>query len=142
MDSLEQWTQTRGQCTNMACKSDWNIAISVDLKADARRICQALTVPEYLEAWIRMPDMEGLEVQQDLERVLDDLRGLTAPHVDDEADAAGVVLLTGVVKTLRTGTENRRHCKLPFGGLSEPGRERGKCLEVVALPEIQANGSL
>jgi uncharacterized protein YndB with AHSA1/START domain len=41
----------------MACKSDWNIAISVDLNADTRRICQALTVPEYLEAWIRTPDL-------------------------------------------------------------------------------------
>ena len=57
LDSLEQPTQmSGGQCTNMACKSDWNIAISIDVNADARRICQALTVPEYLEAWICTPD--------------------------------------------------------------------------------------
>ena len=56
MNSLEQATQISGQCTNLACKSDWNIAISIDVNADTRRICQALTVPEYLEAWIRTPD--------------------------------------------------------------------------------------
>jgi hypothetical protein len=36
--------------------SDWAIALSVTVDADARRISQALTEPEYLEAWIVMPD--------------------------------------------------------------------------------------
>jgi hypothetical protein len=34
---------------------DWTIAISICVDADALRIFHALTVPEYLEAWIRMP---------------------------------------------------------------------------------------
>jgi hypothetical protein len=35
------------------------IALSVEVDADARRISQALTEPEYLEAWICMPDHTG-----------------------------------------------------------------------------------
>ncbi len=30
--------------------------MSINVNADTHRICQALTVPEYLEAWIRIPD--------------------------------------------------------------------------------------
>lgn len=33
-----------------------SIALSVAVDADARRISQALTEPEYLEAWISLPD--------------------------------------------------------------------------------------
>lgn len=36
-------------------EEDWTIAMSVDVNADARRIFHALTVPEYLEAWVAMP---------------------------------------------------------------------------------------
>jgi len=39
--------------------SDWrnrSIALSIGVDADARRISQALTEPEYLEAWISLPD--------------------------------------------------------------------------------------
>jgi hypothetical protein len=36
--------------------TDRAIAMSIALNADARRIAQALTMPEYLEAWIAMPD--------------------------------------------------------------------------------------
>ncbi len=32
------------------------IALSIKVDADARRIFQALTEPEYLEAWVSMPD--------------------------------------------------------------------------------------
>ncbi len=39
-----------------APESDWVIALSITVDADARRISQALTEPEYLEAWIVMPD--------------------------------------------------------------------------------------
>lgn len=35
---------------------DCAIAMSVNVDADARRIFQALTLPEYLEAWIQMPE--------------------------------------------------------------------------------------
>jgi uncharacterized protein YndB with AHSA1/START domain len=33
-----------------------NISMSVDVDADARRLFQALTMPEYIEAWIKIPD--------------------------------------------------------------------------------------
>ena len=45
-----------------------------------------------------------LEVQQDLEPVLDDARGLSPLEIDDEADAAGVVLVAWVVEALRGGS--------------------------------------
>ena len=32
-----------------------NISMSVDVHADARRLFQALTMPEYIEAWIQIP---------------------------------------------------------------------------------------
>lgn len=37
-------------------QTDWTIAMSVDVDADANRIFHALTVPEYIEAWMRIPD--------------------------------------------------------------------------------------
>jgi hypothetical protein len=36
-----------------------SIALSIGVHADARRISQALTEPEYLEAWISMPNVAG-----------------------------------------------------------------------------------
>jgi hypothetical protein len=42
---------------------DWAVFLSIGVDADARRISQALTEPEYLEAWITMPDQaEGSQV--------------------------------------------------------------------------------
>jgi hypothetical protein len=35
--------------------SSWNIGIEVNVDADARRIAEALTVPEYMEAWACVP---------------------------------------------------------------------------------------
>lgn len=35
--------------------AQWTIAMSINVDADALRIFHALTVPEYLEAWIAMP---------------------------------------------------------------------------------------
>ena len=52
-----------------------------------------------------------LEVQEDLEPLLDDACDLRPFDVDHEADAAGVVLVLRVVKTLRRG---RRHCRSIF----------------------------
>jgi len=47
----------------MAPGSDWVIALSISVDADARRISQVLTEPEYLEAWISMPDQaEGSSI--------------------------------------------------------------------------------
>lgn len=35
---------------------DWAVFLTIGVDADARRISQALTEPEYLEAWITMPE--------------------------------------------------------------------------------------
>jgi hypothetical protein len=37
-------------------ETNWAVAMSIDVDADARRIFQALTLPEYLETWIRLPE--------------------------------------------------------------------------------------
>jgi hypothetical protein len=38
---------------------DWAVFLSIGVDADARRISQALTEPEYLEAWIMIPGEGG-----------------------------------------------------------------------------------
>jgi len=37
----------------------WNVEFKLSLNADRQRISQALTVPEYMEAWFRLPGDEG-----------------------------------------------------------------------------------
>jgi hypothetical protein len=39
-----------------ARKADWSVVASIAVHADPRRIHQALTLPEYLETWICLPD--------------------------------------------------------------------------------------
>ena len=56
LDSLKQAAARRGPRAGRAAKPDWNIAMSIGVNADAQRIYHALTVPEYLEAWICIPD--------------------------------------------------------------------------------------
>jgi hypothetical protein len=47
---------TSYRSARQACDTNWAIEMSIDVDADARRIFSALTVPEYLEAWIDLPD--------------------------------------------------------------------------------------
>jgi hypothetical protein len=42
--------------TSASPNEDWAVFLSIGVDADARRISQALTEPEYLEAWMTMPD--------------------------------------------------------------------------------------
>ena len=56
LDPLAPDASTAYRSTRQACKTDWAIEMSIDVDADARRIFHALTVPEYLEAWIDVPD--------------------------------------------------------------------------------------
>ncbi len=58
-ESLEQLTQAFCPSATGTWKADWNIAMSIHVNADTRRICQALTVPEYLETWICIPDQKA-----------------------------------------------------------------------------------
>jgi len=44
--------------TERAQQTDWSIFMSKVVHADAQRISQALTVPEYLEAWVCMPEQQ------------------------------------------------------------------------------------
>ena len=61
--SPQQEVQGLNPAIYPAPRSGWAIALSVNVDADARRISQALTEPEYLEAWISMPDQsEGSSI--------------------------------------------------------------------------------
>jgi uncharacterized protein YndB with AHSA1/START domain len=39
----------------------WNIALTVSINAERHRLFQALTLPEYIEAWMRIPGPHGDE---------------------------------------------------------------------------------
>ncbi len=56
LDSPELAIPTSDTLSGREYGANWNIAMTVAVDADTRRIFQALTVPEYLEAWIDMPD--------------------------------------------------------------------------------------
>jgi hypothetical protein len=38
-----------------------DVAVSVEIEAESRRVLYALTIPEYMEAWLQMPDTEKLQ---------------------------------------------------------------------------------
>jgi uncharacterized protein YndB with AHSA1/START domain len=49
---------SRAQSAYEPCQSiitPWTVSVTVSINTVARRIFQALTVPEYLETWLRMP---------------------------------------------------------------------------------------
>jgi hypothetical protein len=54
----ERAVSNGNQWPGHARKADWTIAMTIDVIADPRRLLQALTVPEYLEAWISIPNRE------------------------------------------------------------------------------------
>lgn len=63
LEVLPERTKHLHPCVLPASRPDWVIALSITVDADARRISQALTEPEYLEAWISMPDQtEGSQI--------------------------------------------------------------------------------
>jgi hypothetical protein len=63
LDSPQQAVQGINPAVRQAPRLGLAIALSVNVDADARRISQALTEPEYLEAWICMPDQaEGSSI--------------------------------------------------------------------------------
>lgn len=51
----EQAAQELHPCALASSSEDWAVFLTIAVDADARRISQALTEPEYLEAWITMP---------------------------------------------------------------------------------------
>ena len=81
-----------------------------------------------------------LEVQQDLDRLLDDLVRLAALEVDDEADAAGVVLVARIVEALFPRRPERHGRVLDHLGVRTLVRGRlllsahaGPCLDTVGV---------
>jgi len=63
LGSPQQAVQGLTPALRPAPRTNWAIALSISVDADARRISQALTEPEYLEAWISMPDQsEGSSI--------------------------------------------------------------------------------
>ena len=63
------------------------------------------------------------QVDQDLQRLLHDRVRLAALDVDDEADAAGVVLVLGIVETGRVGrAREKRHDRAFIADLNSEGK--------------------
>jgi hypothetical protein len=56
VDPLDQSMPADALRAEQPCSTNWVVAMSIGVDADTRRIFHALTVPEYLEAWIEMPD--------------------------------------------------------------------------------------
>ncbi|MGB8031998.1 MAG: hypothetical protein WCF30_20290 [Terracidiphilus sp.] len=56
VDPLDRSVPTGVPPVGPACEANWTVAKSIGVDACTRRIFQALTLPEYLEAWIEMPD--------------------------------------------------------------------------------------
>jgi hypothetical protein len=56
LDSRELTMTTSDGRSLHAREMNWTVAMSIGVDADTQRIFQALTVPEYLEAWIDVPD--------------------------------------------------------------------------------------
>lgn len=52
----------RDQTQAALVEAPYTISASVRVRAEARRLFQALTVPEYLEAWLRVPEVRGSSV--------------------------------------------------------------------------------
>jgi len=44
-----------GQIALQPINTPWSVSVTVSVNTIARRLFQALTVPEYLETWLRMP---------------------------------------------------------------------------------------
>lgn len=42
-----------------------DVLAAVEIEAEVRRVLQALAVPEYMEAWIRIPEFERIECHPD-----------------------------------------------------------------------------
>ena len=47
---------SKDACSSGCARSNWSVNIECRLAADTRRIFNALTVPEYMETWICLPD--------------------------------------------------------------------------------------
>jgi uncharacterized protein YndB with AHSA1/START domain len=41
-------------------QTELDVVMSVEIEAESRRVLNALTIPEYMEAWLQMPDAEKL----------------------------------------------------------------------------------
>jgi hypothetical protein len=46
-------------------RPELDVAVSVEIEAESRRVLYALTIPEYMEAWLQMPDTEKLRCSSD-----------------------------------------------------------------------------
>src|SRR5580693_6833860 len=42
-----------------------DVAVSVEIAAESRRVLYALTIPEYMEAWLEVPNTEKLQCSAD-----------------------------------------------------------------------------
>jgi uncharacterized protein YndB with AHSA1/START domain len=48
------------------CPAQLNISASVQIKAEVSRVLFALAIPEYMEAWLRFPEIDRIECHAEL----------------------------------------------------------------------------
>lgn len=65
MNSKEQDIRDKTEMALTLEQGELDVAVSVEVKAESRRVLYALTIPEYMEAWLQMPDSEKLECSAD-----------------------------------------------------------------------------
>jgi len=57
VDSSDQSTPEGVAVLDQAYEANWSVTMSIGVDTDVQRLFQALTVPEFLEAWIEMPGL-------------------------------------------------------------------------------------
>jgi hypothetical protein len=50
-----------GRLATTAGQADLDVTVSVEIEAESRRLLYALTIPEYMEAWLQIPTAETLQ---------------------------------------------------------------------------------
>jgi uncharacterized protein YndB with AHSA1/START domain len=62
---LQDFRDQAGATEVTAEQAVLDVAVSVKIEAESRRVLYALTIPEYMEAWLQMPDTEKLQCSAD-----------------------------------------------------------------------------
>jgi uncharacterized protein YndB with AHSA1/START domain len=67
--------------TNRDSHARWDFSISFPIHADPRSIFNALTIPEYLEAWLRPPTCRSASAARDGSKYLLQFQNCAAPRI-------------------------------------------------------------
>jgi hypothetical protein len=80
-------------------RAELDVATSVEIKAESRRVLHALTIPEYMEAWLQMPDSEKSECSADS-------RAPNNFHIDFYSSEASHTRIEGFLSSFESGSDH------------------------------------